>query len=328
MRRREFVRLLGGATFAWPLAAHAQKPERVRRVGVLMFYPESDPEGQLRAKTFRRELEKLGWTIENLQTDFRWGRGDADWTRSATTQLLNPPPDVIVANGPAAAKIVRQATHTVPAIFIGSSDPVADGLVRSFAHPGGNMTGFSVMEPSLGAKLLELLKEIAPRLARVAVLFNPDNHGNQLVYASAAAAAPSFGVEVVSAPWREATEIDRAISQWGRDPSHGLIVPPDPSTNSHRALIIDLTARYRLPAIFALRAATAEGGLMSYGVDLPELFRKAAIYADRILKGEKPADLPVQLPTKFELVINLRTAKALALNVPPTLLASADEVIE
>ena len=190
------------------------------------------------------------------------------------------------------------------------------------------MTGFSVMEPSLGAKLLELLKEIAPRLTRVAVLFNPDNHGNQLVYASAAAAAPNFGVEVIAAPLREAVEIDTAIRQWGREPSHGLIVPPDPSTNSHRAMIIELTARHRLPAIFALRAVTAEGGLMSYGVDLPELFRKAAIYADRILKGEKPADLPVQLPTKFELVINLRTAKALLLNVPPTLLTRADEVIE
>jgi ABC-type uncharacterized transport system substrate-binding protein len=256
MRRRHFIRLLGG-TLAWPFTAHAQQPDR-RRIGVLMFYPESDPEGQFRAKTFRQELEKLGWTIENLQTDFRWGRGDADWTRSAATQLLKPPPDVIVANGQVAAKIVRQATHTVPAIFIGSSDPVADGLVQSFAHPGGNMTGFSVMEPSLGAKLLELLKEIAPHLTRVAVLFNPDNQGNQLVYASAAAAAPSFGVEVIAAPEREATEIDTAIRQWGREPGHGLIVPPDPSTNSHRALIIELAARYRLPAIFALRAPTAE----------------------------------------------------------------------
>jgi putative ABC transport system substrate-binding protein len=191
VRRREFLTFVSAAV-AWPLAAHAQKPERVRRIGVLMFYPESDPEGQLRAKAFRRELEKLGWTIENLQTDFRWGRGDADWTRSATTQLLKPPPDVIVANGEAATKIVRQATHTVPTIFIGSSDPVADGLVQSLAHPGGNMTGFTVMEPSLGAKLLELLKEIAPRLTRVAVLFNPDNYGNRLIYASAAAAAPSL----------------------------------------------------------------------------------------------------------------------------------------
>jgi putative tryptophan/tyrosine transport system substrate-binding protein len=328
VKRTSLLRCTCGATFVWPLAVHAQKPERVRRIGVLMFYPESDPEGQLRAKTFRRELEKLGWTIENLQMDFRWGRGNADWTRSATTQLLKPPPDVIVANGELAATIVQQGTRTVPAIFIGSGDPVADGLVQSFAHPGGNMTGFSVMEPSLGAKLLELLKEIAPRLTRVAVLFNPDNRGNQLAYASAAAAGPSFGVEVIAAPVREATEIDTAISQWGREPGHGLIVPPDRSTNSHRALIIELAARYRLPAIFALRAPAAEGGLMSYGVDLPELFRKAAIYADRILKGEKPADLPVQLPTKFELVINLRTAKALALNVPPTLLTSADEVIE
>jgi len=327
MRRREFITVLGGAA-AWPLAAYAQKPERARRVGVLMFYPESDPEGQLRAKAFRRELEKLGWTIEKLQMDFRWGRGDADWTRSVATQLLTPPPDVIVANGNTAAKIVQQATHTVPAIFIGSSDPIADGLVQSFARPGGNLTGFTVMEPSLGAKLLELLKEIAPRLTRVAVLFNPDNPGNQLVSASAAVAAPNFGVEVIAAPLREATEIETTIRQWGSEPNHGLIIPPDPSTNSHRALIIELAARYRLPAIFTLRAVTAEGGLMSYGVDLPELFRKAAIYADRILKGEKAADLPVQLPTKFELVINLRTAKAFGITVPPTLLARADEVID
>jgi len=242
--------------------------------------------------------------------------------------LLQVAPDVILANGDAAARTVQQSTRTIPVIFIAGSDPVADGLVKSLAHPGGNLTGFSVLEPSVGTKLLELLKEIAPRVARVAILFNPDNPGNRQISASAVAAAPRFGVEVVAAPLRESAEIEAAMTQWGRERDYGLIVPPDPSTNSHRKLIVELAARHRLPAIHALRAATAEGGLMSYGVDLPDLFRQAAVYADRILKGEKPTDLPVQLPTRFELVINLKTAKALGLDIPPTLLARADEVIE
>jgi putative ABC transport system substrate-binding protein len=216
----------------------------------------------------------------------------------------------------------------VPIIFIAGGDPVAEGLVQSLAHPGGNLTGFLVLEPSLGAKLLELLKEIAPSVARIAILFNPDNPGNQRLATWAIAAAPKFAVDVMAAPLRNSTEIETAMGRWGRDLEHGLIVLPDPSTNSHRELIVELAARYRLPAIHALRAATADGGLMSYGVDLPDLFRQAAAYVDRILKGDTPADLPVQLPTKFELVINLNTAKALGLDVPPTLLALADEVIE
>jgi putative tryptophan/tyrosine transport system substrate-binding protein len=333
MKRRDFITLLGGAAAAWPLAAHAQQGERVRRVGVLMLYPENDPAGQLRATAFRQGLEKLGWTVgRNVQIDFQWGSGDVDWIRSAAAQLLRVTPDVILANGDAAARTVQQSTRTVPVIFITGSDPVANGLVQSLAHPGGNLTGFSVFEPSLGAKLLELLKEIAPSVARVAVLFNQDNPGNRGVSASAAAAAPRFAVEVVAVPLRESNEIEAeieaAMAQWGREPDYGLIVLPDPSTNSHRKLIIELAARHRLPAIHALRAATADGGLMSYGVDLPDLFRQAATYADRILKGDKPADLPVQLPTKFELVINLKTAKVLGLDVPWILQQRADEVIE
>jgi putative tryptophan/tyrosine transport system substrate-binding protein len=333
MTRRQFITLLGGAAAAWPLAARAQQPERIRRIGVLMLYPENDPQGQLRATAFRQGLEKLGWAVgRNVQIDFQWGSGDVDWIRSAAAQLLRLAPDVILANGDAAARTVQQSTRTVPAIFIAGSDPVANDLVQSLAHPSGNLTGFSVLEPSLGTKLLELLKEIAPSVARVAVLFNQDNPGNRAVYASAAAAAPKFAVEVVAVPLRESheieAEIEAAMAQWGREPDYGLIVLPDPSTNSHRKLIIELAARHRLPAIHALRAATADGGLMSYGVDLPDLFRQAAIYADRILKGDKPADLPVQLPTKFELAINLKTAKALGLTVPNTLLVSADEVIE
>ena len=223
--------------------------------------------------------------------------------------------------------MVQQSTRTVPILFIAGSDPVAEGLVDSLAHPGGNLTGFLVLEPSLGTKLLELLKEIAPSVARIAIVFNPDNPGNQRLASWAIAAAPKFAVDVMAAPLRNSTEIETAMEGWGRQLEHGLIVLPDPSTNSHRKLIIELAAHYRLPAIHALRAATTDGGLMSYGVDLLDLFRQAAAYVDRILKGDKPTDLPVQAPTKYELVINLKTAKALGLDVPPTLLARADEVI-
>jgi putative ABC transport system substrate-binding protein len=327
--RRDFITLLGGAAAAWPLAVRAQQPGRVRRIGVLMLYPESDPEGQLRATAFRQELDKLGWAVgRNVQIDFYWGLGDPDWIRSAAAQLLRLGPDLILANGDAAARTIQQSIRTVPIIFIAGSDPVADGLVQSLAHPGGNLTGFSVLEPSLGAKLLELLKQTAPHVIRVAILINPDNPGNRRLFASAAAAAPRLAVEGVEAPVRDSNEIEAAMAQWAREPNFGLIVTPDPATNAHRRLIVELAARHRLPAIHALRAATVEGGLMSYGVDLPDLFRQAAVYADRILKGEKPADLPVQFPTKFELVINLNTAKALGLTVPISLLATADEVIE
>jgi ABC-type uncharacterized transport system substrate-binding protein len=330
MRRRAFINLLGGAAVAWPLAARTQQVERMRRVGVLMLYGEKDPEGQLRAAAFRQGLEKRGWTIgRDLQIDYLWGVGDSDWIRSAAARLLQSAPDAVLANGGSAAvQAVQQSTRTVPVIFIGGADPVADGLVQSLAHPGGNITGFTVLEPSVGTKLLGLLKEVAPRLARVAVMFNPDNTGNRQRFEMAAAAAQEFAVEVSAAPVRGAAEIEAAMTRLGHEPDQGLIVPPDPSMNTHRKLIVDLAARHRLPTIHALRAAAVEGGLMSYGVDLPDLFRQAAAYADRILKGEKPADLPVQQPTKFELVINLSTAKALGLTMPPTLLATADEVIE
>ena len=329
MRRREFVTLLGGAAVAYPLAARAQQPGRTRRIGVLMLYPENDTQGQIRANVFGRELEKLGWTVGgNLQINYHWGTGDADWVRSAATQLLRETPDVMLANGDAAESAAQQLTHTVPVVFIGGGDPVGDGWVQSLAHPGGNVTGFAVMEPSLGAKLLGMLKQVAPRVARVAVLTNPDNATHQRILALLLAAAPSFAVEVVATPVRQFDEIEVTLTRWERESDYGLIVPSDPSTNSQRKLFVELAARHRMPAIFALRAATADGGLMSYGVDIPDLFRKAAIYADRILKGEKPADLPVQFPTKFELVINLKTAKALGLDVPTSLLATADEVIE
>jgi putative ABC transport system substrate-binding protein len=326
MRRRELILALAGAAAASPFMARAQQP---RRIGVVMLYPESDPQGQLRASAFRGQLEKAGWTIGgNLQVDFQWGTGDADWVRSAAQRALQKSPDVLLANGDAAISAAQRSTKTTPVIFIGGGDVVADGIVKSLAHPGGNMTGFAVMEPSLGSKLLGMLKQVAPNTVRVAVLINPDNVTHQRILALLHAAAPEFSVKVVSAPAREAAEIEKAMGQWGQEADYGVIVPSDPTTNSHRKLFVELAARYRLPTIYALRAAVADGGLMSYGVDLIELFRQAAIYTDRILKGEKPADLPVQLPTKFELVVNLKTARALGMDIPHSLLATADEVIE
>ena len=327
IRRREVIYALGGIAAAWPLASHAHS-ERVRRIGVLMLYPESDPQGQLRATAFQQGLHQLGWVVgRNVQIDFQWGFGDADWLRSTATQLLRLAPDVILANGTPAAKTMQQATRTVPVIFVAGSDPILDGLIPSLARPGGNLTGFYVFEPSLGAKMLELLKEIAPRLARVAVLFNPDANPASWI-ASAVAAGSKFAVEVVTAPVRDAKEIEAAMAQWGLEPNVGLIVVPDPATNAHRKLINELAVRYRLPVIHPLRAAAAAGGLISYGVDLPNVFRQAAVYADRILKGADPADLPISLPTKFELVINLTTAKILGIDVPMSLMARADEMLD
>jgi putative tryptophan/tyrosine transport system substrate-binding protein len=328
MQRRDFIKVIAGSAASWPLAALAQQPERMRRIGVMMLYPEDDPEGQLRATAFRQGLQKLGWIVgRNVQIDFQWGLGDANWIRSAAAQFLRLTPDVIVANGTPAAKTMQQASRTVPVIFIAGSDPVVDGLVPSLAHPGGNLTGFYVFEPSLGAKLLELLKEIAPHVGRVAIVSNPDANPASWS-ASAAAAATRFAIEVVAAPLRDSKEIEAAMAQWGREPNFGLIVVPDPATNAHRKLINELAARHRLPVIHALRAAAVEGGLISYGADLPNLFRQAAVYADRIFKGTDPSDLPIFLPTKFELVINLTTAKRLGIELPLNVMVRADELLD
>jgi putative ABC transport system substrate-binding protein len=329
MDRRAFLGTLAGSLLAAPLAAEAQQTERMRRVGVLMLYVENDPEGQRRASAFRQGLEKLGWTIgRNLQIDYRWGVGDNDWMRSAAAELLTRSPEVILVNGSSALRQVQQATRTASIVFIGAADPVADGFVRTLSRPGGNITGFTVLEPSLGAKLLALLTESAPHVARVAVMFNPDSPSSPRLFESAAAAAPQFALEVLPAAVREPKEIEAVMARLVGARPHGLIVLPDPITNTRRKLIVELTARHRLPAIHALRAAVIEGALMSYGISIPDLFRQAAEYVDRILKGEKPADLPVQQPTKFELVINLKTAKALGLTIPPSLLQRADQVIE
>jgi len=328
MRRRAFMSLLGCAAAGWPLVARAQ-PGQMRRVGVLMLYGENDPQGQVRARVFQQELEHLGWGVgRDLQIEYRWGVGDGDWIRSTVAELLKLAPNVILANGAPAMRAAQQATNAVPVIFIGGADPVGDGFVQSLAHPGGNLTGFTVLETSIGGKLLELLKEIAPQIRHVAVIINPDSLSSQHLSASASAAAGKFAVDALTIPVRNAADIETAMMRLGREPANGLIIPPDPSMNTHRELMIAQAARQRLPAIYALRAATAEGGLLSYGVDIPDLFRQAAGYANRVLRGEKPADLPVQQPTKFELVINLTTAKALGLEIPPTLLARADEVIE
>jgi len=294
-----------------------------------MLYPENDPQGQLRAKAFQRQLAKTGWKVgDNLQIDVQWGTGDAAWVNAAAERALGLSPDLLLANGDASVHSAMSLTKTVPVIFIGSGDPVEDGLVQSLARPGGNVTGFAVMEPSLGAKLLGMLKQIAPRVGRVAVLLNPDNATHKRILASLQIAAPGFAVAIEAAAARDRAEVDAAMSRIGNQPDCGVIVPSDPAINAQRKLFIELAAHYRLPAIFALRSAVADGGLMSYGVDIIELFRQSAIYADRILRGEKPADLPVQLPAKFELAVNMRTARTLGLDIPSSLLATADEVIE
>jgi putative ABC transport system substrate-binding protein len=328
MKRREFITLLGGAAAAWPPAVSAQQPERVRRIGVLMLYPENDREGQLRAAGLRQGLQKLGWSVDsNVQIDIQWGAGDSSWIRSAATQLMRLAPDAIVANGTPAARTMQQISSTIPVIFIAGSDPVLDGLVQSLARPGGNLTGFYVFEPSLGGKLLELLKEIAPNVRRVAILSNADALSASWT-ASAVHAAPRFAVELVEAPLRGSDEINAAMAQWGREPNFGVIVVPDPATNAHRKLINELAVRHRLPVIHALRAGAADGGLISYGFDLPNVFRQAAVYADRILKGSSPSDLPVYQPTKFELVINLAIARTLGMDVPLSLILRVDEMLD
>jgi putative ABC transport system substrate-binding protein len=322
LRRRDFITLLGGAAAAWPLAARAQQPERVRRIGVLMALAEDDPDSRPRVEAFQQGLEKLGWTLgRNLRIDYHWAGGDLERTRAAVAELMRLPPEVILAEGTPNLRLLRQRTSSIPIVFTVVSEPVAAGFVASLAHPGGNITGFTNLEPSMGEKWLELLKEISPRVSRAALVFNPDTIPVQ-------AAADKFAVEVVVAPVRDLAQIEAVMTRVGREQDGGLILPPDSFTAAHRKLIVELAARYRVPAVYSFRFFAAEGGLISYGIDLVDQFRRAAAYVDRILKGEKPANLPVQQPTKFELVINLKTAKTLGIELPATLLARADQVIE
>jgi ABC-type uncharacterized transport system substrate-binding protein len=328
MQRRQFIGLIGGAA-TWPLGARTQQRERLRRVAVVMQYVERDPQGQVRAAAFREGLEKAGWVAgRNIGVDYLWGVLDSQWTRGITKQLRQRVPDAIAINSSIGLRAIESAAPGVPIVFIGVSEPVALGLVASLAHPDGNITGFSHLEPTLGAKWLDLLKQVAPHATRVAFIYSPGNPGSKVTFQSAQSAAGQFSFDVLDTPVGDIGEIEASIAGLAREPGGALLVPPDPFSTGHRRLIIDLAARHRLPLISAVRSFADEGGLLSYGVNIPELFRQAAGYVDRILRGDKPADLPVQGPIRFELVINSKTAKALGLTVPLTLLAIADEVIE
>jgi putative ABC transport system substrate-binding protein len=329
MKRRDFVTLLGGAV-AWPLVARPQPREPRRRIGVLMSLAADDPESQLRVAAFSQGLGELGWTIgRNVNVDYRWAAGEADRYRRFAAELLALAPNVILASGGVSASGLQQATRTVPIVFANTMDPVGAGLVANLARPGGNLTGFATFEYGFSGKWLELLKQIAPRVTRVGVLRDPYFASGIGQLAGIQAVAPSFGVELSPIDVRDAGEIERAITQFARGPNNGLIVPTSTGLAAgHRDLIIALAARHRLPAVYPYRYWVSSGGLISYGPDTIDQFRRAAGYVDRILKGEKPADLPVQNPVKYELVINLKTAKALGLDVPATVYARADEVIE
>jgi putative ABC transport system substrate-binding protein len=328
-RRREFITLLGGAAATWPLAARTQQGERVRRIGVLLPATSDDAEFQARVGAFLQELSLLGWAIgRNVRIDTRWTAANADQTRRHAAELAALAPDVILAFGSSTVGPMMQASRNVPIVFPGTVDPVGSGFVDSLARPGGNATGFLQFEFSLGGKWLELLKQIAPQVARVAVLRDPTVPSGTGQLGSIQTVAPSFGVELRPVDVRDAGEIERAVTAFARSPNGGLIVTGSGPSIVHRDLIITLAAQHRLPAVYYDRSMVAAGGLISYGPDFVNLFRQAAGYVDRILKGEKPGDLPVQTPTKFELVVNLKTAKTLGLNIPQSLLARADEVIE
>jgi ABC-type uncharacterized transport system substrate-binding protein len=328
MRRREFITLLSGAV-TWPLAAQAQQPERMRRVGVLMHLAADDPEGQARIAAFTQGLQELRWTIgRNVRIDYRWAAGDAERGRKYAAELVALAPDVILAAGGAVVAPLLQASRTVPIVFAQTPDPVGAGFVASLARPGGNATGFTIFEFGMGGKWLELLKEIAPRVTRAAVLRDAALAAGTGQLGAIQSVAPSFGVELSPIDVRDAGEIERAVTAFARSPNDGLLVTGSALATVHRDLIVALAARHRLPAVYPLRLFVAGGGLISYGPDSIDPYRQAAGYVDRILKGEKPADLPVQAPTKYELVINLKTAKALGLDVPTSVLARADEVIE
>src|SRR5262245_4869653 len=327
MKRREFISLLGGAT-AWPLAVHAQT-KQMRRIGVLMGLVAGDPEAQSRVVAFENGLRELGWVKgRNLSIEYRWA-GNGNVLRDHAAELLAMAPDLILANSTPVTVALREQSGAVPIVFTQVVDPVGQGLVANLAHPGGNLTGFTSFEFSIGTKWLEALKQTAPRVTRVAIVFNPQSAPfADLFLRPVEAPAPSFSVALIGAAVREPADVDRMFDMLAREPTGGLMVLPDISMTNHREAIVALEARHQVPAIYPFRFFAASGGLMSYGTDVTEVFRRAAAYVDRIFKGEKPGDLPVQAPTKYELVINLKTAKMLGLTVPPTLLALADEVIE
>jgi putative ABC transport system substrate-binding protein len=328
VKRRTFITLLGGAT-AWPLAARAQQRERMRRVGVLMHLAADDPEGQSRVAAFLQGLQEAGWAVgRNVNIDVRWAAGEADRFRRYAMEIVALTPDVILTSAPPSIRAMQQATRTVPIVFVLIPDAVGTGIVDSLSRPGGNTTGFTSTELGMPVKWLELLKDIAPKMTRAAVLRDAADATAIGQFGAVKGAAPSFGVEISPIGVANAEEIERGITAFAREPNGGLIVLPVPTTVIHRTLIIELAARHRLPAVYNSRYWIAEGGLVSYGPDVLDQYRRTAGYVDRILRGTKPADLPVQAPTKYELVINLKTAKALGLDLPATVLARADEVIE
>jgi putative ABC transport system substrate-binding protein len=327
--RRNFVAALGGAAFAWPLAARAQPGERMRRVGVLEVTAADDPVAKVRYAAFLQGLQERGWTDgRDVRIDYRWAAADADWSRTYAGELLALTPDVFLANGNQGLTALLQTTRAVPIVFVNIIDPVGAGYVASLARPGSNATGFMPFEYRMSGKLLELLKEIAPRVTHAAVLRDPATTTGIGQFAAIEGASSSFDMELSPIDVRDAGEIERAVAAFARESNGGLIVTVSAGAFVHRELIITLAARHRLPAVYPFLFYVTDGGLISYGPDPTDQFRRAAGYVDRILKGEKAADLPVQAPTKYELVINLKTAKALGLTVPPSLLARADEVIE
>jgi putative ABC transport system substrate-binding protein len=329
MRRREFITFLSGAATTWPLVARAQQPVTIRRIGILMNVAADDPEAQDRNLAFLQALHELGWTEDrNVQVDYRWAAGDADRLRRYAAELVALAPAVVLASGTSTVGPLQRASATVPIVFAGVADPVGAGFVDSMARPGRNATGFISFEYGLSAKWLELLKQVAPGVTRVAVLRDPDISGGTGQFGAIQSVAPSFGVELSPINVRDSGEIERAIAAFARSPNGGMILTASGLAFVHRDLIIALAARHKLPTIYYYRVFVSAGGLVSYGPDPHHQYRLAASYVDRILKGERPADLPVQAPTKYELVINLKTAKALGLSLPPGVLAIADDVIE
>jgi putative tryptophan/tyrosine transport system substrate-binding protein len=327
MKRRTFIGLFGAAA-AWPFAANAQ-PAQMLRIGVLVNLAESDSEAQARIAAFVEALRQFGWSDgHNVRIDYRWGAGDHELIRRYAAELVALEPDVLIANGGSTVGPLRQATRSLPIVFINVLDPVGAGFVASLARPGGNVTGFTAFEYSMSAKWLELLKQVVPDVTRAAVLRDANQMSGAAMFGAIQAVAPTFSVELTPIDVSDASEIERSVSAFARGPHDGLIVTSNPLTLVHRDLIISLAARLRLPAVYAFRFLVTSGGLISYGPDTIDQYRRAASYVDRVLKGEKPSDLPVQAPTKYELAINLKTAKALDLTIPPQLLATADEVIE
>ena len=330
MRRREFIAALGGAAAAWPIVARAQQRERVRRIGVVMAYAQTDPNGQMQVAAFRQQLQKLGWLEgNNLQIDFRYAADDPARIRALAIELLGMSPDLMVSNSNFVTAILQSEVRTVPLVFVSVSDPEGSGFVTNLARPTGNVTGFANFQLSMGGKWLEMLREIAPQIDRVGLMLHPEPP-NIGYWKSAEAAAPSLNIKPVALEVNNRTEIESSLATFDREGDHhsGLIVAPNVVAFANSDLIVSLAARYRLPAIYPFAFYAKQGGLISYGFDAADQFRQGAIYADKVLRGAKPADLPVQYPTQFQIVINLKTAKVLGLGIPPSLLARADEVIE